>query len=63
MSNNDNLLTFLKKNSLFNSPSKNGSRKSKSRSKDNSESRKTPTRNKETFFEDPYKSKPAAQQV
>lgn len=58
MSNNDNLLTFLKKNSLFNSPSKNPSRKSKSRSKDNSDSRRTPNSNKEAFFEEPARNRP-----
>lgn len=57
MSNSDNLLTFLKKNSLFSSPSKNPSRKSKSRSKDNSESRRTPTRSRETF-EEPTRNRP-----
>jgi hypothetical protein len=52
----NNLLTFLKKNSLFtNSPTKNGSRKSKSksRSKDKmTESKMTPTKPREPFFED-----------
>ena len=57
MSSNDNLLTFLKKNSLFSSPSKNPSRKSKSRSKDNSESRHTPTRNREAL-EEPSRNRP-----
>ena len=56
MSNNDkNLLNFLKQNSLFtNSPSKNGLRKSKSRSKDKNESKGTPTKPRDAYLEDPY---------
>lgn len=56
MSNNDhNLLNFLKQNALFtNSPSKSG-RKSKSRSKDkNIDSKNSPTKNKDIFYEDTY---------
>jgi hypothetical protein len=59
MSNNEdhNLLTFLKKNSLFtNSPTKNGLRRSsKSRSKDKkTESKQTPTKTKDVYFDDSY---------
>ena len=54
MSSNDNsLLNFLKTNSLFTqSPNKNTLRKSKSRSKDKSNSINTPTKNKEIINED-----------
>lgn len=54
MSTGDNsLLNFLKSNSLFNqSPTKNGLRKSKSRSKDKSNSINTPTKNREVVNED-----------
>lgn len=51
MSNNDHsLLNFLKTNSLFTqSPTKNGLRQSKSRSKDKSNSKNTPTKNRNNF--------------
>jgi hypothetical protein len=57
MSNNDHsLLNFLKTNSLFNqSPTKNGLRQSKSRSKDKSNSKNTPTKNRNTFEEEDYR--------
>ena len=57
MSNNDHsLLNFLKTNSLFNqSPTKNGLRQSKSRSKDKSNSKNTPTKIRNTFEEEDYR--------
>jgi hypothetical protein len=61
-SNDNNLLSFLKKNSLFtNSPTKNGTRKSKSRSKDkNNEIKVSSTKNREQLFDDGYKNKQLA---